>query len=330
MSHANAALTPRARLRLARLVVDQRLDPVAQAANVMIVCWPRTAEQVGRALPADQGPAGMVDRRSHDRTAARTRTSPQPVRREIVQLRWRHRLGPVQIAGQTRPVPPRRCTRCWSAAASTDCSRIDRVTGEPIRRYEHDHPGSLIHVDVTKFGNIPDGGGWRYVGRAQGDREPLGHRARHRPRTAASRATRSSGPGATSTPSLMTTPAWPTPRSAPTRQADTAIAVLQRARPPGSPTAASPIERVLSDNGSCLQVHTPGRDACAELSASRPSAPAPTGPRPTARSKDSTAPWPTDGPTSQLLRPAKQPAAPPTPPGCTTPSRPPLPHRMKV
>ena len=34
-------------------------------------------------------------------------------------------------------------------------SRIDRVTGEPIRRYEHDHPGSLIHVDVTKFGNIP-------------------------------------------------------------------------------------------------------------------------------------------------------------------------------
>ncbi|WP_141692758.1 hypothetical protein [Leifsonia xyli] len=28
---------------------------------------------------------------------------------------------------------------------------IDRVTGEPIRHYEHDHPGSLNHVDVTKF-----------------------------------------------------------------------------------------------------------------------------------------------------------------------------------
>ncbi len=49
-------------------------------------------------------------------------------------------------------------------------SAIDRVTGEPIRRYEHDHPGSLIHVDVTKFGNIPDGGGWRFVGRVQGER----------------------------------------------------------------------------------------------------------------------------------------------------------------
>jgi transposase InsO family protein len=44
------------------------------------------------------------------------------------------------------------------------------VTGEPIRRYEHDRPGALIHVDVTKFGNVPDGGGWRYVGKQQGDR----------------------------------------------------------------------------------------------------------------------------------------------------------------
>jgi transposase InsO family protein len=48
-------------------------------------------------------------------------------------------------------------------------SHIDRVTGEPIRRYEHPHPGSLIHVDSTKFGNFPDGGGWRYVGKQQGD-----------------------------------------------------------------------------------------------------------------------------------------------------------------
>jgi hypothetical protein len=28
----------------------------------------------------------------------------------------------------------------------------------------------LIHVDVKKLGNIPDGGGWRFVGRQQGDR----------------------------------------------------------------------------------------------------------------------------------------------------------------
>jgi len=45
---------------------------------------------------------------------------------------------------------------------------LDRATGEPVRRYEHDHPGDLLHVDVKKFGNIPDGGGWRFVGRAHG------------------------------------------------------------------------------------------------------------------------------------------------------------------
>jgi hypothetical protein len=27
----------------------------------------------------------------------------------------------------------------------------------------------VIDVDVKKLGNIPDGGGWRYVGRQQGD-----------------------------------------------------------------------------------------------------------------------------------------------------------------
>ena len=28
----------------------------------------------------------------------------------------------------------------------------------------------MLHVDVKKLGNIPDGGGWRYVGRRQGDK----------------------------------------------------------------------------------------------------------------------------------------------------------------
>ena len=31
-------------------------------------------------------------------------------------------------------------------------SYVDRATGEPVRRYEHPHPGSLVHVDVKKIG----------------------------------------------------------------------------------------------------------------------------------------------------------------------------------
>ena len=50
---------------------------------------------------------------------------------------------------------------------------LDPLTGEVIRsskatavRYERDRPGELVHVDVKKIGKIPDGGGWRALGRA--------------------------------------------------------------------------------------------------------------------------------------------------------------------
>ena len=55
-------------------------------------------------------------------------------------------------------------------------SRLDRVTGDVIR-YERDHPGELIHVDVKKLGRIPDGGGWRVHGRGTrpGSKRGLGY-----------------------------------------------------------------------------------------------------------------------------------------------------------
>lgn len=42
---------------------------------------------------------------------------------------------------------------------------LDRPTGTPIRRYERDRPGELIHVDVKKIGRLRDRGGWRVHGR---------------------------------------------------------------------------------------------------------------------------------------------------------------------
>jgi len=40
------------------------------------------------------------------------------------------------------------------------------VTTAPIR-YVACHPGALVHQDHKKQGRIPDGGGWRALGRAQ-------------------------------------------------------------------------------------------------------------------------------------------------------------------
>jgi transposase InsO family protein len=163
VSHANAALTPRARLRLAQLVVDRGWTRAAAAKMFMVS--PRTAAKWADRYRIE-GPAGMVDRSSRPRSSP-AKTPPRTVR-AIVRLRWRHRLGPVQIAGRLH------LAASTVHAVLVRCrinrlSRIDRITGEPVRRYEHDHPGALIHVDVTKFGNIPDGGGHRYVGRQQGD-----------------------------------------------------------------------------------------------------------------------------------------------------------------
>jgi hypothetical protein len=41
---------------------------------------------------------------------------------------------------------------------------LDRPTGWVVRRYEHEAPGDLVHIDVKKLGRIPPGG-WRFHGR---------------------------------------------------------------------------------------------------------------------------------------------------------------------
>ncbi len=139
-------------------------------------------------------------------------------------------------------------------------SRIDRVTGEPLRRYEHDHPGSLLHVDVTKFGNIPDGGGWRYLGKQQGRRN-----------RATTDTQRRKGPvrGPLIGTAFVHTVIDDHSRMAyaeicTDEKAATAIGVLRRARAWFADRGVT-VERVLSDNGSCYRSHA-WVQACAELS----------------------------------------------------------------
>ena len=162
MAHANAALTPKHRLRLARLIVDEGWPP-SRAAEFFNVSWRTAAKWAQRYR--DEGVIGMLDRPSarHSQHAK----TPQPMVRKIVHLRWKHRLGPVQIAAKLH-MPASTVHAVLVRCRLNRLSHIDRVTGEPARRYERDRPGEMIHVDVTKFGNIPDGGGWRFVGLEQG------------------------------------------------------------------------------------------------------------------------------------------------------------------
>lgn len=159
VSHANAVLTSRTRLRLAHLIVDDGY-PIAVPAKMLMVSPVTVRKWVARYRA--EGSVGLQGRSSRPRQIPRK--TPEVVKKRIIALHWRLRLGPAQIAGwlglatsTVRAV----LVRCGVSRLS----RIDRITGEPLRRCEHPHPGSLIHVDVTKFGNIPDGGGHRYVGR---------------------------------------------------------------------------------------------------------------------------------------------------------------------
>ena len=161
-THSNDALTPRARLRLARLIVELGWSP-ARAAERYDVSW-KTADKWATRY-REEGAAGMADRSS--RPHRQPNRTPTPVVRKIVHLRWKQRLGPVEIAdrlGMASSTVHAVLVRC----RLNRLSHIDRATGEPIRRYEHAGPGDLIHMDVKKLGKVPDGGGWRYVGRGQG------------------------------------------------------------------------------------------------------------------------------------------------------------------
>jgi transposase InsO family protein len=255
MSHANTTLTPRTRLRLARLVVEEGW-PATEAARMFLVC-PATARKWA-ARYRDQGPAGMTDRSSRPRRSpART---PEVVVRRIVALRWRHRLGPVQIAGRLG-VPASTVHAVLVRCRISRLSRLDRATGEPLRRYEHDHPGSLIHVDVTKFGCIPDGGGHRFTTRQQGgaNRTATARRTGQRSRFRSPR---------TGTAYLHTViddhSRVAYAEICADETAATAIAVLRRAITWLTERGVT-VERVLSDNGPAYKSHA-WATACAELS----------------------------------------------------------------
>jgi leucine-zipper of insertion element IS481 len=227
--HRNAPLSELGRLRLARAIVDQGW-PEARAAERFQVSRPTAHRWATRYR--EQGPAGMADRSSRPHHCPRR--TPAPVVRKVVHLRWTQRLGPAQIAprvGLAASTVHAVLVRCRISRLAC----LDRATGQPIRRYERDHPGDLVHIDVKQLANIPAGGGHRFLGRATGRRNRQADRS-------SGRISRHHNPlighGCIHA-AVDDTPGWLMPRSMPMRPA----------RPPpssftepthGLPTVASP------------------------------------------------------------------------------------------
>jgi transposase InsO family protein len=236
-------LTERGRLLLAQCVVDQQwpLRRAAERFQVSVTTAKRWADRY-----RELGPAGMVDRSSRPHRSPRR--TPAPIERKALHLRVTRRWGPARIAGRLG-MPTSTVHAILTRAAVPRLAHLDRGTRRPIRRYEHPNPGDLVHVDIKKLGNIPDGGGWRTVGRAAGKR----HRARTHVSTRNAYGQPKLGYGYLHTAiddhsRLAYTEILPDERK------ETAVAFWQRAHT-WFITCGITVRRVLTDNGACYKSH---------------------------------------------------------------------------
>jgi len=161
--HANARLTPTGRLTMVLRIESGR--PVAHVAAEMGISRPTAYKWWHRWN--DEGELGLVDRPSRPHSCPH-RTSPA-MEAQIEELRRTLKLGPARI-GYRLGVPTSTVHRVLTRLGLSRLSWMDRPTGRVIRRYERDRPGELVHVDIKKLGRIPDGGGWKMLGRSAGNK----------------------------------------------------------------------------------------------------------------------------------------------------------------
>ncbi len=169
MSHANARLNVHGRRLLVSRVIDDG-RPVSHVAKELGVSRQCAHRWVARFRL--EGEAGLVDRSSRPHSWPR-RTSPAAERR-VLELRHKERRGQDWL-GAELGLAARTVAAVLRRHQVPHLRECDPLTGEVIRaskttavRYEHDHPGSLVHMDVKKIGKIPDGGGWKAHGREMG------------------------------------------------------------------------------------------------------------------------------------------------------------------
>jgi transposase InsO family protein len=161
----------------ARLTVFGRQLLIARVA----AGWPaaHVAEQLGisRATAYKwvrrhraEGDVGLADRSSRPKHSPR-RLSPA-AEAEILAARATWRYGPDRL-GPLLGRPPSTVHRVLVRHGLSRLGDADKVTTAPIR-YVACHPGALLHQDHKKLGRIPDGGGWRALGRGGGTKRGHG------------------------------------------------------------------------------------------------------------------------------------------------------------
>src|SRR6516162_3198086 len=141
--HKNARLTVYGRERIVGQVMSgQTPQAVALAAGVC----PRTIRKWLSRYRAE-GLAGLKDRSS--RPHRLRRPTSQQVVQKIEQLR-RQRWTGKQIATEVS-VSPATVSRVLRRLS---LNKLSTLEPQPVRRYEREKPGELIHIDIKKLGRI--------------------------------------------------------------------------------------------------------------------------------------------------------------------------------
>jgi transposase InsO family protein len=154
--HKNARLTPHGRERIVMQVVSgQAPEAAARAAGVC----PRTVRK-WVARYRSEGLAGLADRSS--RPHRLYRPTPAAIVEQVEALR-RQRFTGKQIAAEVG-VSPATVSRILRRLGLNRIAALEPA--EPVRRYERQHPGELIHIDIKKLGRFD-----RIGHRITGDRQ---------------------------------------------------------------------------------------------------------------------------------------------------------------
>jgi transposase len=163
MAHRNARLTEFGRLLLVQRITELGWRP-AQAAESLGVSRATAYKWLARYRA--HGQTGLADRSSRPHRCPHALPASQV--RRVLAARRRRRQGPHRLGyhlGMAR-------STVYGVLRRHGMSRLahtDRASGVVVR-YEREHPGELVHIDVKKLGRIPDGGGHRMHGRAAASR----------------------------------------------------------------------------------------------------------------------------------------------------------------
>jgi transposase InsO family protein len=176
--HKNARLSLARRIEPVRMIVDQGFTETA-AACAAGVAAPTARKWLGRYLA--EGEAGLRDRSSKPKHSPRTIAPNKAL--AIIELR-RRRLTQARIATSIG-VSESTVGRVLRRAGLSRLSALE--PSEPVVRYEHEHPGDLLHIDTKKLGRIermgkripgaprtPVGAGWEFLFVAIDDHSRVG------------------------------------------------------------------------------------------------------------------------------------------------------------